>query len=79
MRAKMKITHVTQFEGGQEKLKFTCVSKSGSYPVDGTDEDNTFAKWTPSGECELMISNPSLYGKFKTGMKFYVDFTEVEQ
>lgn len=42
----------------------------------GESEDNSFARWTPSGELKLDVTNPDLLGRFKPGQKFYVDFTE---
>lgn len=74
MRAKFVITGVTKGET-TEKVNFAAVSKSGGYPADGSDEDNTFAKWSPSASCEIMIANPALHDKYKVGQKFYVDFT----
>jgi hypothetical protein len=76
MRAKMKVLSVTTTEAPGETIKFSAVCKSGSYPADGTDEDNSFAKWTPSATLEMYISNPALLGKIKPGQKFYLDFTE---
>lgn len=76
MRAKMKITSVNSTEYS-DTLTLTAVSKDGPYPADGSDEDNTFAKFSPSGKIELQVANPDLRGKFKAGQKFYVDFTEV--
>ena len=77
MRAKLKIESVTAFEGG-EKLKFHAVCKTGSYPADGSDEDNTYAKFSPSASLEIAVMNPALHGQFKPGEKFYVDFTKAE-
>ena len=77
MRAKVKCTSVTVHEYG-EKLEFCAVAKSGSYPADGTDEDNTFAKFSPSASFSIDVRNPALYGQFKPGQKFYVDFTEAQ-
>ena len=76
MRAKLVIESVTNY-GTQENVKFRAVVKSGSYPADGLDEDNTFAKFTPSAALEIMIANPALLGKLKPGAKYYVDFTEI--
>lgn len=76
MRAKFKITKVEMYDGGSERLEMTAVSKSGPYPEDGSDEDNTYAKFSPSGSLTLTIANPALAGKFKPGQKFYLDFTE---
>jgi len=75
MRAKMKVTSVKLFEK-HEQLIMSPVIKSG-YPESGLDEDNTYAKFTPGGEVDLVISNPGLFGKFKPGQVFYLDFTEV--
>ncbi len=78
MRAKLIISSVTHLEGSQEQLKFRGVCKSSAYPADGSDEDNTFAKFSPSVSLDITISNPALYGQFKPGQKFYVDFSPVE-
>ncbi len=75
MRAKMQVQSVEKFTN-TEKLNMVCVGKSGSYPADGADEDNTFAKFSPSGSLTLQVANPDLFGKFKPGQKFYVDFHE---
>ena len=41
------------------------------------DEDNSFAKFSPSVNFQIMIANPALLGKFASGDTFYVDFTPV--
>jgi hypothetical protein len=75
MRAKFQILSVEALQGDTEKVKFAAVAKSGAYPADGSDEDNTYAKYSPAATCEIWIANPALAGKFKPGQKFYVDFT----
>jgi hypothetical protein len=75
MRAKFVVSSVERFPSS-EKVKFNAVSKSSAYPEDGSDEDNTYAKWSPSATCEIHITNPALFGKLEPGKKFYVDFTE---
>jgi len=79
MRAKMKVGHIFRLGDTSENLTLFCVSKSGGYPEDGSDEDNTFAKFSPSGKLELSIANPALLGKFSVGDTFYVDFTKVDE
>ena len=74
MRAKFQVGSVERF-GGSEKVKFHAVAKSTAYPADGSDEDNTYAKFTPSANCEILITNPALLGQFEPLQKFYVDFT----
>lgn len=84
MRAKMRVASVTRNkmtegpEAGKttsERVQFRCVSKADGYPADGSDENNTFAKWTPNGEAFYDINNPALFDKFDAGQEFYVDFT----
>lgn len=80
MRAKMQVHGVQEFKDAsgnvtQENLILYPVAKDGAYPSDGSDEDNSFARWTPSGELKLTIQNPALIGKLPIGSRFYVDFT----
>lgn len=80
MRAKVRVGGVFPLQDGNgnqtgERLQLFGVAKSGSYPADGSDEDNTFAKFTPSVSMDFHIANPALFGKFKPDDKFYVDFT----
>jgi hypothetical protein len=79
MRAKFQVSNVVQneYDGkvNSETVCFHAVAKSGAYPEDGSDEDNTFAKFSPSASCEILITNPNLFGQFRSGQKFYVDFT----
>lgn len=76
MRAKFRVTKVEPFGTTMERLHFAAVSKSdGPYPVDGSDENNTFARYSPSAACTIDVANPALFGKFEVGNQFYVDFT----
>jgi hypothetical protein len=51
------------------------VCKSNGYPAEGSDEDNSFARWTPSAELIMTVNNADLLSKCKVGDNFYVDFT----
>lgn len=82
MRAKLQVGMVQEQFDWQDKTKKTlevlsmhavCASK---YPEDGSDENNTFAKFSPGAHLSINIANPALFGQFKVGEKFYVDFTE---
>lgn len=77
MRAKVKITTVEK-QGEQEKLTFNFPAKDGVYPADGSDEDQQFARYSPSGALTLTVANPNLVGKFAEGDKFYLDFIPIE-
>ena len=81
MRAKMVLTHIEKYpkegETTQETLDFRAVA-AAQYPADGSDEDNTYAKFSPSASLTIAIANPALLGKFTVGEKYYVDFTPAE-
>lgn len=84
MRAKVKVASVMPMldQYGritQEKLSLYGVAKNDGYPADGSDEDNTFAKFSPQVEFSLMIANPALLGAFSIGDTFYVNFTPVPE
>ena len=55
-----------------------AVSKSEPYSEDGSDENNTYAKFSPSASLRITITNPALIGQFNPGETFYVDFTPIE-
>ena len=76
MRAKMRLATITRMESS-ELLEFSAVAAK-SYNPDGADEDNTFAKFSPSATLKIMVANPALIGKFTPGETYYVDFTPVD-
>ena len=73
MRAKMQVSKVERFDGS-DRVTMNAVARKDAYPADGSDEDNTYAKFSPSGELTLSIANPALLGKIEPGRKFYLDF-----
>lgn len=77
MRAKMRVIAIKSQSENYEELRFSAVAKNDGYPKDGSDENNTFAKWTPTAELDMGITNPALIGKFTVGQEFYLDFTPV--
>lgn len=77
MRAKFQVTQVNRHPSC-EVVHFAAISKPAGYPADGSDEDNTYAKFSPSAKCEITIANPALIGKLSPGEKYYVDFTPAE-
>lgn len=84
MRAKMYVTRVEQLKDSkgelyQETLSMAAIAKNQPYDETGLDEDNTFAKFTPSASFTVAILNPALWGKFEPGQKYYVDFTPAPQ
>jgi hypothetical protein len=77
MRAKIRISEVKLYGTTQETIVGAPVS-SGPYGPEGESEDNTYARYTPSGSISLTINNPALLGQIKQGDTFYVDFTKAE-
>ncbi|MNK09907.1 hypothetical protein D3C87_279010 [compost metagenome] len=77
MKAKMSLETVQRFETS-EILRFKAVAGKWPYPQDGSDEDNTYARFTPTAEFQITVTNPDLFGKFNPGEKYYVDFTKAE-
>lgn len=58
MRAKFVVNRVERWAGG-DKIICAAVAKSTPYPEDGSDEDNTYAKFSPQGDLTLTIANPA--------------------
>lgn len=78
MRAKFDVVNVAESKNDQqettiEHIKMMAVS-SKPFDKDGNSEDNSFARWTPSGDLVISITNPSLFGKIKIGQSFYLSF-----
>lgn len=78
MRAKVYVSGIEKYSLENENIKFSAIPRSGSYPSDGSDEDNTYAKFSPTAHFNITIANPALIGQFQLGQKFYVDFSSVE-
>jgi hypothetical protein len=83
MRAKFKINTVTQDignAGNVERVHITAAPVCGDKPFgpQGESEDNTFARWSPSGELKLTITNPDLFGTLAPGQTYYLDFTKAD-
>ena len=86
MRAKVRVINVSPSLvaaspgvalAPQQTIVAVPVRPKEAYPADGSDENNSYAKWSPSGRFELSITNPALSNRIKEGDEFYVDFTKV--
>lgn len=76
MRAKFQVSSVEPFASG-EVVSFVAVT-SKPFDKDGVNEDNSFARFTPSADCKMTILNPTLLGKFAVGQTYYADFTSAD-
>lgn len=63
MRAKLQIGSVTPCKAGEEvvaeQLHFHGVCRNSGYPADGLDEDNTYARFSPSVSLDIMDFTPA--------------------
>jgi hypothetical protein len=80
-RAKVRVESVKLIGGDgkqhtAEEVQMRAVPKSGAYPESGLDEDNTYAKFSPSADFRLLIANPALFGEFKPEQRRYVDISD---
>ena len=72
VRAKMHCSHTEPNTEEQTTVYFQAV-------IDGSEENKSFSRWTPSANVVMVISNETPAAKaFKVGKEYYVDFTEVE-
>lgn len=76
MRAKMYVSNVEKYGDDSERVDFAAVCKKEGYTDDGSDENNTYAKFAPSADLTMCIQNPNLWGQFNVGDEFYLDFTK---
>lgn len=71
VRAKFKLNAITDMAGwSAKKMVFDAVCNSS------TEENKSFAKYTPSGRLEITVDNPSALEQFKLGGYYYLDFSE---
>ena len=75
MVAKFRVVSVTTPHAGTEHLCFSAVTEA-PFDKEGFSDDNSFAKWSPTGELEMTVTNPALFGKIKQGEKYYLHFTK---
>jgi hypothetical protein len=73
------------------RAKFLCKSKeeyaepkgcgkvSLTPVINGSDENKTFYKYTPSGEITLFTVNDAAFAEFRPGKSYYIDFTEAPE
>ena len=79
MRAKFKVCEVIHHPLTEttspafDEVKLRTVTDA-PFDAQGDSEDNTFARWTPSGELTMTITNPALIGQLHEGEKYYLDF-----
>ena len=73
MKAKFKLDSIRKTEYGEEfDLSVVVPDK---FDETGKSDDNTFARWTPTGHINFLVTNPALFNVYQPGQKFYVNFS----
>lgn len=71
------------------RAKFRCVEKQdhnntgeGSVKLEavvgGSEENDKFFHWTPSGTIQMGVVNKDAFAQFEEGKEYYLDFTPAE-
>lgn len=68
VRAKFKCTAVEDNNGESKNIRLEAV-------IDGSDENKSFFRWTPSGQITIGCVNEAANRQFEPGKEYYVDFT----
>lgn len=73
VRAKFEVYSSTNYGNGDKEIVAQAVMGNGS------EENKSFAKYTPNGKLVMTIgSGTEAQDFFTPGKKFYLDFTEAE-
>lgn len=67
VRAKFQVTHKAE-----NRVELHAV-------VNGSEENEQFWKYTPSGQIAIHIDNESARDQFEVGQEYYVDFTKADK
>ena len=68
VRAKLTVQSVMKTEYSETVVLAAMYSNN--------PEDNSYSEATPSATLNMVVTNKSLWGHFKPGQKYYLDFTE---
>ena len=59
-------------DSSNETVKLRAVT------CDGSKDNESWSKWTPSGELTMSVSNPAAHGAFVPGKSYFIDISPVE-
>lgn len=45
---------------------------------DSKESNKAWSRWTPSGNFEVLITNPAAHGQFEPGKEYYLDVVPAE-
>ena len=70
VRTKFRVDSVKEAGDGMKAVSLNAV-------IGGSPENDSFFKWTPSGQISIGTINKQAAENFNVGQEFYVDFTPV--
>lgn len=70
-RAKFSCESMEVFVGTYRNYRFRAIND------DSTEENRKFTKYTPAGQLQISVDNPSI--SFVPGKEYYLDFTPVDE
>jgi hypothetical protein len=73
VRAKMKVMAITPFHSSDPDG--VCAEVRLMPVYSDSEENKTWSKWTPNGECRMTITNAPAIDAFEVGKEYYLDFT----
>lgn len=73
VRGKFRVHEITQVEWNRDARKIHLNAVCN----DGTEENEKFHRFTPTGAITMTVDNPAAVSQFELGKEYYVDFTAV--
>lgn len=78
VRALFVVNDVLERKGAEDQPIAQIVKLNPSFANKPEDPNHAFWKATPTGSLEMTINNPAVFGFFKPGTSYFLDFTAIE-
>lgn len=75
LRCKMQVESVTQRLGPDRTVVSESLTLRAVYA--NSEENKTWAKYTPAAQLTIQIDNPAAFGKVQSGAEYFVDISPV--
>ncbi|WP_300440720.1 hypothetical protein [Christiangramia sp.] len=72
VRAKFNCHYIQKHEDGSKTVHMMAVTS-------GSEENESFSEYTPSGNLDIKIDKGEAKNAFKEGKDYYLDFTEAPE
>lgn len=77
-RCLFTVNDVLLRQDAEGQITSQIVKLNPSYVSDPGNPNHAFWKATPTGNLEMTITNPAVFGFFVPGRSYFLDFTAVE-